>query len=529
MLNTTRRQWQRQAIAIALAPWCLPIAQPQEGARRWKTSPFALGVASGSPRADGVVLWTRLLIDEADRRAGANSGAANGSVTDPMTVRWELFADDAMRQVVRQGQVVTDATRGHSVHVPLRDLPAGRDFWYRFTCGDATSAVGRTRTAPAADAPVQRLRLALASCQHFEQGQYIAHRDMAEQSLDFVLFVGDYIYESSNPRFLVRQHEGPEPMTLEAYRQRYAQYKRDPWLQASHAARPWVLMWDDHEVVNDYANDRDNRYSSREVFLARRAAAYQAYFEHQPLWIGPDLASPARASMRLYDRLSWGTLADVWTLDCRQYRDYQACPDPLKGGARTIMNCAELDEPARSMLGREQEAWLGEGLRASRARWRLIAQSTQISSTSIATPLGRTTFNDAWDGYPQARLRLLQTIADLPERNVVTLGGDVHMNVAAPLRLRPGDLSSPVVASELVTTSITSRGLSENILSLIRSSNPDLLHARSDERGYTVVDVRPDVVRAEFRTTPHPAGTQDSLSVQAAFQVLAGRPGPVPA
>ena len=205
-------------------------------------------------------------------------------------------------------------------------------------------------------------------------------------------------------------------MTLEAYRQRYAQYKRDPWLQASHAARPWVLMWDDHEVVNDYANDRDNRYSPREVFMARRAAAYQAYFEHQPLWIGPELASPARASMRLHDRLSWGTLADVWTLDCRQYRDYQACPDPLKGGARTVMNCAELDEPARSMLGREQEAWLAEGLRASRARWRLLAQSTQISTTSIATPLGRTTFNDAWDGYPQARQRLLQTIADLPER-----------------------------------------------------------------------------------------------------------------
>jgi len=289
-----------------------------------------------------------------------------------------------------------------------------------------------------------------------------------------------------------------------------------------------VLMWDDHEVVNDYANDRDNRYSPRDVFLARRAAAYQAYFEHQPLWLGPDPSSPSGASMRLHDRLSWGTLADVWTLDCRQYRDYQACPDPLKGGARTVMNCAEMEAPSRSMLGQAQEAWLAEGLRASRARWRLIAQSTQISPTSVATPLGRTTFNDAWDGYPQARLRLMQTIADLPQRNVVTLGGDVHMNVAAPLRLRPGDDSSPVVASEFVTTSITSRGLSENVLSMIRGSNPDLLHARSDERGYTLIDVRPEVLRAEFRTTPHPAGTQDRLNVQATFQVLADRPGPLP-
>lgn len=514
----SRRQLQSRALALALLPWCHPMAQPQDVPRRWKSQPFALGVASGSPRADGVVLWTRLLFDEADRTSSA---------TEPVTVQWELFADEALRQPVRQGEVVTDASRGHSVHVPLRDLLPGRDYWYRFNCGDAQSPVGRTRTAPAADAPVQRLRLALASCQHYEQGQYIAHRDIASQSLDLVLFVGDYIYESSNARYAIRQHQGPEPMTLEAYRSRYAQYKSDPWLQASHAAHPWVLMWDDHEVVNDYANDRDNRYSPPEVFLARRAAAYQAYFEHQPLWLGPDPDSRFRASMRLHDRLSWGTLADLWTLDCRQYRDHQACPDPLKGGARVVTQCSELDEPRRSMLGTDQERWLAEGLRASSARWRLIAQSTQISPTSIATPLGRTTFNDAWDGYPQARLRLLQTLADLPERNVVTLGGDVHMNVAARLRLNPHDESSPVVASEFVTTSITSRGLAENILSMVRGSNPDLLHARSDERGYTLVDVRPDVLRVEFRTTAHPAGSQDRLGVQAAYQVLAGRPGPL--
>ena len=168
--------------------------------------------SSGSPRADGVVLWTRLLIDEADRkRALVGDAGANEAVV----VHWELFADEALRQLIRHGEVLTDATRGHSVHVPLRDLPAGRAFWYRFRCGDATSAVGRTRTAPAPDSAVQRLRLALASCQHFEQGQYVAHRDIAEQSLDFVLFVGDYIYESSNPRFLVRRHEGGEPITLD--------------------------------------------------------------------------------------------------------------------------------------------------------------------------------------------------------------------------------------------------------------------------------------------------------------------------
>ena len=519
-MRLSRRQLNRQALALALLPWVHSPVQPQDVSRRWKQQPFALGVASGSPRADGVVLWTRLLIDESDRQSPAS---------EPVLVRWELFADEALHRLVRQGEVATDATRGHSVHVPLQGLEPGREYWYRFSSGDALSRVGRTRTAPAPNASIQRLRLALASCQHYEQGQYIAHRDMASQSLDLVLFVGDYIYESSNPRYAIRQHNGPEPMTLSAYRDRYAQYKSDPWLQASHAAHPWLLMWDDHEVVNDYANDRDNRYSPPEVFLARRAAAYQAYFEHQPLWLGPDPNSPHRASMRLHDRLSWGTLADVWTLDCRQYRDYQACPDPLKGGARVVTQCAELDQPERSLLGLEQERWITQSLRESRSRWRLVAQSTQISPTSIATPLGRTTFNDAWDGYPEARRRLLQTFADLPERNVVTLGGDVHMNVAAKLRVSPHDESSPVVASEFVTTSITSRGLSENVLSMVRGSNPDLVHARSDERGYTLIDVRPEVLHTEFRTTAHPAGTQDRLSVQAAFQVLMGRPGPIPA
>jgi alkaline phosphatase D len=325
----------------------------------------------------------------------------------------------------------------------------------------------------------------------------------------------------------IRKHTGGEPKTLDEYRQRYALYKSDPHLQAAHAAHPWLLMWDDHEVVNDYAADRDTRNTPLEVFMQRRAAAYQAYFEHQPLALGPDPSSPWGASMRLHQHLPWGRLADLWTLDCRQYRSPQACPDPNRGGGRVVTQCAELDEPGRSMLGAAQEDWLYQGLRQSSATWKLLAQATQISPTSVSTPLGRATYTDAWDGYPQARRRLLQAMADGPVSNVLTLGGDVHMNVAAKLRLQPNDDNSPVVASEFVATSITSRGLGESVLNAARSANPDIVYARSDERGYALIHIEPESALCEFRTTPFPAGTRADLTVQARFQVERGRGGPV--
>jgi alkaline phosphatase D len=286
-------------------------------------------------------------------------------------------------------------------------------------------------------------------------------------------------------------------------------------------------MWDDHEVVNDYAADRDTRNTPLELFMQRRAAAYQAYFEHQPLALGPDPSSPWAASMRLHDKLSWGRLADIWTLDCRQYRSTQACPDPNRGGGRVVTQCAELDEPARSMLGNVQEEWLYQGLRQSTASWKVLAQATQISPTSVNTLLGRATYTDAWDGYPQARRRLLQTLSDGNVSDVLTLGGDVHMNVAAKLRLQPNDDNSPVLASEFVATSITSRGLGESVLNAARAGNPDIVYARADERGYALIDIQPQAATCEFRTTPFPAGTRADLTVQARFQVERGRAGPV--
>jgi alkaline phosphatase D len=283
------------------------------------------------------------------------------------------------------------------------------------------------------------------------------------------------------------------------------------------------MTWDDHEVVNDYANDLDPKFTDPQVFLRRRAAAYQAYFEHMPVRLGPDLAHPSQ--MRIHDRMAWGQLADVWTLDCRQYRDHHACPDPNRGGGRVVVGCDALADPSRSMLGAAQEQWLTQGLTRSARRWKLVAQSTQMSSGGVNTPLGHTAFTDGWDGYPQARAKLLGTLAQAGLKDVLMLGGDVHMNVAAQLRVQPNNERSPVVASEIVTTSLTSRGLGEKLLAQIRESNPDIVHARSDERGYTLLDVRPESVRAEFRTTSNPARVDGVFKTQAQWAIRSGVAG----
>jgi alkaline phosphatase D len=512
------------AMGMALAPWLLGhqmgLTQPMQTRRNWQAHPFTLGVASGVPRPDSVVLWTKLVITPADMQAASDTG-------EPVWVEWEVFADEQLKQVVQKGKELTNKDLGHSVRVWVKNLEPATAYWFRFICGDATSAVGRTKTAPAPNEQVKSLRFALASCQHFEAGQYTAYKDIANQDLDFVLFVGDYIYETNlNPSLAVRQHIGEEPKTLSQYRARYEQYKSDPALQSAHAKHPWVLMWDDHEVVNDYANDLDPAYSDSQLFLERRAAAYRAYFEHQPLWIGPDVQSPHEASMRLNDHFQWGRLAELWTVDCRQFRSPHACSKPGSGGGRLVLSCEELDDSARTMLGFEQEQWLHEGLINSKGQWKFVAQATQMSSTKIPTPLGKATYTEAWDGYGPARDRFLKTLQRNQIANVVTLGGDVHMNVAANLRLQANTEDAPILASEFVTTSITSRGLSDRAVEVIKSNNADVLHMRADERGYALVSVYSEQVSCEFRTTPTPAGTLNTLSTQAVYFVDSGEAGP---
>jgi alkaline phosphatase D len=505
----------RAAAASALTRLFAPVASRAASAVPPGDYPFSLGVASGMPRPDSVVLWTRLAPRPHDPLGGLPDA--------PLAVRWELAEDEAFSRGLRQGTTTALAQHAHSVHVEVVGLASDARYFYRFIAGDAVSPTGRTRTAPAADAEVGSLRLALASCQHYEQGAFVALREIAERDLDFVLFVGDYIYENSNRRYRLRSHEGPTPKSLDAYRARYATYKLDADLRAAHAAHPWVLTWDDHEVEDDYAGEHGTSGQSPADFMRRRAAAYKAYFEHQP--VSPGIA-PDGPSMRLHDRYAWGRLADLWTLDNRQFRSVQACSDGSGGGV--VGRCDELADPSRSIFGSAQERWLAKGLAGSARRWKLLAQGTQISPSGIDTPFGRRVMSDGWDGYPPARERLLHSIAEPKLSDVVCLGGDVHRHVAAQLRLRGNDPRSPIVASEFVCSSITTHGLSEALTGLINASNPDMLHGRSDERGYALLEITPEATRCDFRATPFPARATARLTSQARFVVEQGRAGVVP-
>ena len=220
-------------------PFLLLNAQPS-GTTSGDRYPFTLGIASGVPRADGFVLWTRLAPDPLH---GGGMGDA------PVDVNWEVADDEGFRRIVAKGRAVATAELAHSVHVEVQGLSPARWYWYRFTAGGARSPAGRTRTTPADnDEALQQLRFAFASCQHYEQGYYAAYRDMAAQPLDFVVHLGDYIYESSRKSHQVRRHEGGIPTQLAEFRDRYALYKADAQLQAAHAAFPWLVTWDDHEV-----------------------------------------------------------------------------------------------------------------------------------------------------------------------------------------------------------------------------------------------------------------------------------------
>lgn len=491
----------------------------------WRESAevFTLGIASGEPRPESVVLWTRL--------APKPLQADGGMPTQSITVAWEVASDPRFATVVRSGSELAEASRAHSVHVQVTGLQPGREYFYRFQAAGQLSPVGRTRTAPDPQDMPARLRMALASCQHYEAGHFSVHRDIAASDVDLVLFVGDYLYESELRNYLrVRQHPHQFPddaarFTLGDYRQHHATYRLEADLRACHAAHPWLLVWDDHDVLNDYAGESDVDGLNTAEFLKVRTAAYQAYFEHLP--ISPQRA-PVGAGMRMHERYEWGQLAELWTLDTRQFRSEHVCGTTWRGprNGRLLWRCGAAMKSARSMLGMDQEQWLGEGLAASTRAWKFIVQSTQISPSGLSGPMGRLLYGDGWDAFPAARDRLMAAIAQPRVPDVVCLGGDVHRHVAANLRLQADDLNSPIVASEIVTSSITTPGLSELLTQWMKAANPDLLHLRSDQRGFVLLDVTPQQVACEFRATAHPVRADARMHTQARYVIDRGVPGP---
>jgi len=479
------------------------------GANAADVDRFALGVASGQPRADSVVLWTRLTGETLGER---------------VSVQWEVASDERFVDVVARGDEVAEAAWAHSVHAEVGGLAPGRWYWYRFRALGAQSAVGRTRTAPPADAAAT-LRFAIASCQRFDVGHYAAWRDVAAASLDLVVFLGDYIYESAERKNPVRGGVGGEALSLDQYRARYATYKSDASLQAAHAAAPWLVVWDDHEVSNDYAGLRGENLAVD--MRARRTAAYRAYWEHMPF---PRAMRPIDTEMRITGRVDWGRLARIHLLDDRQYRDPQACPKPGRGGSNTLLlnQCPALADPARTLLGAEQEAWLADGWDLERP-WNLVAQQTLMARVTWLDPAigGGAYWTDGWDGYAPARRRLLAAVAAKKVPGVVVLGGDVHSNYVADLRVDFDDERSPVIASEFCGTSITSLpGVAQARIDQAREYNPHLRYGRSDERGYVRFDVDAKELRASLRVVERPADPESSVVTAARFIVEAAHPGP---
>jgi alkaline phosphatase D len=489
--------------------------------------PFRLGVASGSPRPTSIVLWTRLV--EAPL-------AMQPIAPVPLAVGWEIAHDDAFKRIAAQGMATALPELGHSVHVDVEGLEPGRWYWYRFMMGDAVSPTGRTRTAPAADAMPSQLHLAFASCQHWEFGHYAAHRHIASMAPDLVVFLGDYIYEWGP--YQVSHPATPtgrdiESFTLAEYRMRYAQYKSDPHLQAAHRAAPWIVTWDDHEVANDYADTRDERLATN--FLTRRAAAYQAFYEHMPVRLPPLPSGSDRfAYMRLYERYDWGRLACFHVLDNRQYRAHQACSRPDFGGSSSIVStCAERLDPTRSLLGKTQEKWLADGFEHSKARWNIVAQQTlmaQSSQVAIHGPDDGRFWNDGWDGYPAARDRLFEDIVRHRPANPVVISGDVHTFYAANLKrdfLRPASARNPVIATEFCGTSVTSSSRPQARTERYLEYNPHIRYGRSDRRGFVAMDLAPGKMQVRFLGLDDVDRPDSALATLARFDVEDGRPGVV--
>jgi alkaline phosphatase D len=502
----------RIAAGLAVAAIISPVASRRAWAQpRFSAYPFTLGVASGSPRADGVVLWTRL----------APEPLAGGGMPDAnVELSWELARDEHFRDIAQKGAVLATPELAQSAHVEVSGLEPARWYWFRFMAGDAVSQVGRTRTAPAGDAIVKRLRFAFASCQQYEQGYFAAHRHLAAEGLDFIVFLGDYIYESSWGRNLIRKHATSEPYTLADYRTRYAQYKTDPDLQLSHAAAPWIVTWDDHEVDNDYANDRSEDLDPD--FLTRRAAAYRAFYEHMPL---ARRALPRGPDAQIYDRFAFGDLATFFVLDDRQYRAHQACPKPGRGGSNVVADCAERLASDRTMLGAAQEVWLRNGLARTHTQWNVIAQQTLMAQLDRKPGPGRSFWNDGWDGYPVARARLLNDVAQLRPSNPLVISGDMHCHWVADLKPDFDDPRSAVVATEFCGTSITSQGPSQKQVLAWLAENPHLRYGDGQKRGYVTVEIQRDACTVSLRALDSEKRADSGISTLATFAVASGRPG----
>lgn len=511
LYGVERREFLRYVAMVSAIPTLsLRGAERVETQPRFSDHPFTLGVASGDPEADGVVLWTRLAPDPL---------GGGGLPPVPIEVRWEVSRDEAFGDVVQSGVGLALPQLGHSVHIEVSGLDPHRWYFFRFHAGGETSPIGRTRTAPEPQAMPDRLRFAFTSCQHYEYGFFNGYPHMQREDLDLVVHLGDYIYEYAGQENRPRKHVGSEIESLNDYRTRYAQYRLDRELQEAHRLFPWLVTWDDHEFDNNYANlvsEEDG--VSPEEFLARRMNAYQAYYEFMPL---RRRSFPSGPHMKLYRGCSYGRLANFHVLDTRQYRT-----DQPNGDHQKPMTGKVFDSHA-TILGQRQEDWLMSRLLRSTATWNVLAQQVMMAPLNRGEPQEPRYSMDQWPGYEVSRRRLLNFFHERSVPNPVVLTGDIHVNWVNDLQLDFQDPDSPIVGTELVGTSLTSGGNGGNVIAeyeRARSQNPFVRWYNSN-RGYVSCDVTPDQWVAHYRVTPYVDRPGSPIETPASFRIQAGRPG----
>ncbi|MFH9569466.1 alkaline phosphatase D family protein [Streptomyces sp. NPDC017454] len=503
--------------AVLLGTGAAPVAGAAPAAPgKVPADPFQLGVASGDPLPDGVVLWTRLAPKPLDDDGGMPRR--------PVAVRWEIALDERFRKVVRRGVEHAVPAEAHTVHADVRGLRPHHEYYYRFRAGRAVSPVGRTRTAPAAGTS-PTVDFAFASCANWEQGHFTAYRHMAEERPDVVFHLGDYLYEyAAGVNGKVRTHHGDEMNTLAEYRARHAQYKTDPDLRLLHATAPFVVTWDDHETDNNYADlspensDAGQGNDTTAHFAARRRAAYQAYWEHMPL---RRLRKPVDTALPLYRRLEFGSTATFSVLDTRQYRTNQPYGDKWQ------VSGPDQWDPKATILGDEQHAWLERSLSRSRSTWNVLPQQIYFANWDAVAGPDDGGYNDGWDGYRVSRDRVLGYVEERGIDNFVVLTGDVHNNWTNDLRRDFERPETRLVGSEFVTTSITSGGdgsATHDPGQVYWDENPHTKYY-SSRRGYVRCTVSKERYTADYRVVDYVTRPGAPVRTDKSFVIETGVPG----
>ncbi|NDZ74277.1 MULTISPECIES: alkaline phosphatase [unclassified Streptomyces] len=498
------------------------VAAPERAARITK-DPFTLGVASGDPLPDSVLLWTRLAPEPFLEDGGMG--------TERVTVEWEVALDEYFAGVLFRGTADAHAEYNHSVHVDVKGLTPGTVYYYRFRAGAWLSPAGRTRTAPAAGSATASLKLAAVACQAYMDGYYTVLRHVAEDDVDVVFHLGDYLYEYAVNSAGGERHYtdvtlpdvfNRETMTLADYRLRYSLYKTDEDLRAAHARHPFVVAWDDHETENNYAGSVPENDIPPSEFLLRRAAAYRAYWENQPLRAAQ---LPQGPDARLYRRLQWGTLAQFDILDTRQYRSDQAYDD------RPHAPGAESDDPARTITGTTQEQWLLDGWKASTALWNVMPQQVCFSQRKFDVTADAALSMDAWDGYRASRDRVVAGAKAAGVDNWLILTGDVHVGYALDVKEDFDDPASATVGTEVTCTSVASGrdGVEKPAnWDLYMRANPHMKFYNG-RRGYVRAELGRRATHLDFRTVSAISTPGAAVTTAGSFVTEAGEPGLKPA